>query len=382
MIFLKVSAAEPRYVRVMNSTHIYRGLSAIIFAIVCLIRSSAADVASLPDPATPDFRSQLESARQLRDPIRHSEEFGRTLRQWTERDPDAALGYVDQLPRDADYTQGLLLVLRSVAVRDPDRVLALARPRGVTAEQAAFYNSFFADLARKDVAAAVPQLAQVPAGIGRSNAIRAVVDVWAAKDFPAAFDWARDLPSPEDREVAVESALLALVEKEPLRAFPLARENLAGPALERVGAGAVRALMAMDPDAAAGLVMTLPAGEARTLAVIDVARGLAARDPARAAVWIGTLRERKLSRLALNGVLEIWVGHDPVAAGNYVVQMDPGAAQDAAAGQYARIRGARSRQETIDWAGTLTSPSAREAAFKALGVTDEARGKLSQSLPR
>jgi hypothetical protein len=352
----------------MNLPRLRRLVVLVSLGFVGALRVSATDAAPTPDPSPHDFRSQLDSARQLRDPIRHSEEFGRALRRWAERDPEAALAYVDALPRDADYTQGLLLVLRAEAGRDPERALALARERVVTPEQAAFYNSFFAELARRDVSSAVQRLAQVPDGAGRRNAIRAVVDVWAVADFPPAFDWARGLPSADEPAVAIESALAALVEKEPLRAFPLSRENLESPALERVGAAAVRSIMTTDPDAAAGLVMTLPASEARTLAVVDVARALASRDPARAASWIGTLRERKLSRLALNSVLEIWVASDSVAAGNYVVRMNPGPAQDAAAGQFARINGKRSPQETIAWAGQLQSPSARETALSAIGL--------------
>jgi hypothetical protein len=352
----------------MNLSRLYRLIGLVILGLACAVRLSATNAVAAPDPAAQDFRSQLESARQLQDPVRHSEEFGRALRRWMERDPAAVLAYVDALPRDADYTQGLLLMLRLLAEHDPERALALARERMVTPEQAAFYNSFFAELAKKDVSSAVQHLTKVPDGAGRRNAIRAVVDVWAMTDFSAAFDWARSLPSANDRAVAIESALAALAGKEPLQAFPLARENLESPALERVGAAAVRSIMTTDPDAAAGLVMTLPASEARTLAVVDVARALASHDPARAAAWIGTLRERKLSRLALNSVLEIWVASDSAAAGNYVARMKPGPAQDAAAGQFARINGKRSPQETIEWADRLQSPSAREAALSASGL--------------
>jgi hypothetical protein len=352
----------------MNLSRLHHLVALVILGFVCAARLSAVDAVSASDQSPNEFRTSLESARQLRDPIRHSEEFGRALRRWGERDPDAALAYVDQLPHDADYTQGLLLVLRLLAEREPDRALGLARTRVVTPELAAFYNSFFAELARKDVPSAVQRLAQVPAGVGRSNAVRAVVDVWATADFFAAFDWARGLVSADDRAVAIESALAALVEKEPLRVFALARENLESPTLERVGAAAVRSLMTTDPDAAAGLVMTLPASEARTLTVVDVARALAGRDPVRAATWVGTLRERKLSRLALNSVLEIWAASDPAAAGDYVVRMNPGTAQDAAAGQFARLNNKSSPKETIAWADRLQSPSAREAALVAIGL--------------
>ncbi len=81
-----------------------------------------------------------------------------------------------------------------------------------------------------------------------------------------------------------------------------------------------------------------------------------------------TLRERKLSRLALNSVLEVWVASDSAAAGTYVVRMNPGPAQDAAAGQFARINNKRSPQETMAWADRLQSPSAREAALSAVGL--------------
>src|SRR2546430_6664844 len=138
----------------------------------------AANAPSAGADSSVNFRAALDEARGLRDPNLHSREFGRILRLWIERDLDAALAYVRQLPAtSSDYTQGLLIVLEAIGLHDPTRALSLARELAFTREQLAIYSSLFAQVAQQNVQTAVLHLGEVPAGAARGNALRALVDI-------------------------------------------------------------------------------------------------------------------------------------------------------------------------------------------------------------
>lgn len=262
--------------------------------------------------------------------------------------------------------QAVLASLRATAQTDPDRALAQANQLMANSTQAEIYSSFFAEFAARDLSSAIARLAQVPAGAGRDNALRAIADVWTRSDGPGALAWAQSLP-PADRAAALESVINELARTEPLRAIELATKFLGGLAFERIAFNALQQLTPSDPRSAAAIVSQLPMGETQTLAASAVARTLAEHDPTEALTWINTLPGATLQRLALNCALEGWATKDAVAPGAYVALMPAGAAQDAAAEHVARMACARSPQAAIEWAQALASESARRVTLTAIG---------------
>src|SRR4051812_7490025 len=120
-----------------------------------------------PPPTDPnDPRTALASALAQADPRMRFQQFGQLLAQWIARDPEAALGYVRQMPRGSERAQALFQVLDVLSRRDLDRGLALARELLVTREERYFYSALFDRLARENVQVAVQQLPQVPNGDG------------------------------------------------------------------------------------------------------------------------------------------------------------------------------------------------------------------------
>lgn len=307
-----------------------------------------------------DERGALEAARALANPGQRAREFGRTLLEFIDRDPESALAYVRSLPPGAEYTQGVLLLLEKIGRTDPERALALARELVATREQRAIYSSLFAQLAA-DPASAVARLTAVPAGEGRDFALRALADGWSRTDPAAALAWARSLAG-ADRPPAMEAVLATLGTTDPLRAIELAHETLTGAAFERTLVAALQALTRTDPKAAGALVNTLTPGDAQTQAALAVARALAAQNPGDALAWARTLAAGDTQRLAVNNVLEIWAAKDPVAAGQYVVRMNAGPEQETAAGHLARLLAANPAG-AIAWAQSFTSEPSRQAAL-------------------
>lgn len=315
------------------------------------------------DPAA-TVRAGLEQARGLSDPRARARAFGTLLQGWAETDPEAALAYLRRMPRGAEFSLGLRIVLHALATRDIERALRLAAELAGTREDRAIYSELFSRMAQADAATAIQRLALVPSGEGRANALRAVADAWARSDPAAALAWARSLPD-EDRPPAMETVLRELTEREPARAIELAQQTLSGPALERTVFEALRRLAAADPREAAGLVRLLPPGEMQTLVAVDVAGSLAGQDVGAALAWVDTLPAGPAQSLALNQVIAHWARRDPAGAGRHVAALPPGPLQEGAALQLGAIWGAEPAA-ALAWSGTLPEGKTRRDAVAAI----------------
>ncbi len=273
----------------MNLSRLHPLVGLVIFGIACVLHSSAADAATTPDPSIRDVRAELDSARaNCADPIRHNEEF------W----PDAApLGGARRgsgaglrgctAARRRLHSRAIARVAGVGGTRSRARARIGARARGHAQNKRLFYSSLLRRTREEGCFVRGATSRPGAEGWGGKNAIRAVVDAWAAADFSAAFVWARALPSTDDCAGGERVGLDGARGKRAVPRIFVGSGKSQEPRAERAwSAAAVRSVMTTDPDAAAGLVMTLPASEARTLAVVDVARALASRDP-RAGLRIG-----------------------------------------------------------------------------------------------
>lgn len=316
----------------------------------------------LPGAEISDFAAELDKVRGFKNPALRSQEFGRILRLWIARDPEAALAYVRQLPEGNERNQGLALIISIVSLRDPDRAIALARDVASTRELQPVYSAIFAQLASQNVQEAIKRLPALPAGPGRDNALRAIADIWARADSAAALAWAQKL-DPADRGPALEAILQSVAATDAARAIQLAQQSLTGQALERSLAFSLRILTPNDPQAAAAIVAKMPSGEPQLFASIDVARAYAVRDPAAGLAWINGLSDPNIQRVALNNLLDGWVSSDPVNASKYVAQMPAGPQQDAAASHLAGPLASMDVPNAIKWANSLPNASSNNAAL-------------------
>lgn len=312
--------------------------------------------------STAETRAALETARAVADPRLRAREFGLALEAWLQRDLEAALAYVRQLPEGAERTQAILMAISFVARTDIDRALTLARDLAVTREQRAIYNALFAQLATRDLTDAVQRLAAVPGGFARMNALRALADVWAARDAEAVLAWAEKFTDSADRTIAMEAALAGIARQDPQRAIALAQEKLGGASLQLAILAFVPRLIESDPVVAAQVVAALPAGETKMLVAAEVARAAGVAAPRQALAWAEALAEPAAQQVARRAALEAWTLNDPVAASQHVAAMPSGAAQIAAAEQIARVLGNRAPAQAVAWLQTLPSPEARQAA--------------------
>jgi hypothetical protein len=312
-------------------------------------------------PRNPAF-APLDAALAINDPGERLRAFYPQFQKLLFMDPEGALAYLRQMRRGSEFSQSLFMLLDNFSRKSVDRGLDLAAELATSREDRTFYSALFDRLARENLPLAREKLALVPAGDGRENALRALMDVSARADPAAALAWAQQLPNEADRNTAIETTLNELSSREPKRAIEMAKTALVGPARERAVARALQILASTDPVAASKLISELPPGETQTMTAGTIARGLALQDVNAAVAWVRTLTIDFSQWIALNNVLTVWAQKDPAAAMRYVLDLPPGQGQEFAATHLASLIGAN-HQDAIAWAEALPPDTTRAATF-------------------
>ncbi len=307
-------------------------------------------------------QAALDEALRELDPQKRGIAFGRLLALWLDEDMEGALAFVKGMPQGAQYNEGLFMVLECVLKSDPERAVTLAGEMATTGEQRHIYSALFAQIAQRDMNAALNLLELTPTGEGRDNALRAIASAWSDKDVNAALNWAQTLGDTNERNAVIETSLISLARQDPQQALTLAGQSLGGGALERVVATSLKQMIQDNPQSVSELINDLPAGELQTQVTLDVARALAAQQPETALEWLQSLPSGELRQAALNNVLDLWNRQSPADAALYVSQIPAGDDQDAAVSHLSLGYGAANPAAAMQWAETLPSDSARTTA--------------------
>ncbi len=330
--------------------------------------SSPPDSTSTRSPRSrpKDLTGDLNRILGETDPGKRSGDFGRLLKQWFRDDPEAALAYLRTVPRGAEYTNGILIVLGGIAETDPERALKLAADMASKPEEWIVYNALIAAIAAKDINLAHALLDHIPAGDPRTNALRALFSQWAYQSPEAALAAATASPDPTERAIAVESTLAILTRNDPAKAATLAAQLLTGIQRDRVIANCIRQIEEDDPLAAKSMLDLLPAGESKSEATLRLIRSLAAQDTPAALAWVESMAGSPLQGIALRNLLDVWSLTAPDDASAHVAAMPPGPAQNTAAAHLASLLATTNPTSAITWAETLASASAKNAALAGI----------------
>jgi hypothetical protein len=132
--------------------------------------------------------------------------FGRFFKEWFDRDPEGAILYLEKMPRQREYTAGLLIALGGLAKTDPDRAIRLAGTMATRKADLIVYKALFDQLTRENPSRAAELLDHIPEGDARRKATRTLVEEWADKDPLAALAWARAIPELLQRDAGIEAA--------------------------------------------------------------------------------------------------------------------------------------------------------------------------------
>lgn len=239
-------------------------------------------------------------------------------REWSRRDPDAALGWATGLP-DGQRRDALAAVLGSVIVTDSERALAMAN-RLSAEDRNSIVGELAGEWARRSPEAALSWI-ETLGGSHRSEALAEVIESWATSEPAQAASYVNGL-SVEER-----SNFVADIGRQWSRQDPVEAAQWLGSQPESSErAEAAGHLMwnwaSNDPQAAADWLGQLPAGQSYDTGVAGFAKAAVhAFDDAESGVlWAATIENEQLRGTMVNHTLGQWMRQDREAAQTWATE--------------------------------------------------------------
>ncbi len=283
---------------------------------------------------------------------------------WAQHDFNAAFAWAAKAPM-GERSIAVESALSALVDTDPSRVFELARQALSGPALDRTLTAALEQLVATNPQAAAGLVSSLPASELPSNATAQIAQALAAKDPAAAMQWVNTLPDATASSVARVRALEVWAARDPSAAEQYV--NTLPPASQRDAIAALAWQLGRDDAQQAITWATSLPDAGRAAALARVADGWATRDPAGAAHWVAEEASDQLGQLAastLNAALSYWVLKDPAATGDFVRTL-PSAQQATAAGFVAPLLAQRDPAQALNWAESLPTPPARDAAIAA-----------------
>lgn len=291
--------------------------------------------------------------------------LGAVIGTWAQRDPKAAVAFLNQLPTGQRQRLAWQAMLVQLSGSSPEIAASLAL--------------------------------QASVGSQRLSLVETVAGRWSALDPMAASRWAESLPDPALRKVALASTLPQLAETDPKAALELAGkhglksmtdvlyQSLAGEMAGRpeeamkwmetlptssarnaAFGGFIEKWAADSPSAAAAFATNLPPGVRRTTAISTIATALASDDPAAAIAWVQGLPSAQEKSSAAQSMIYQFSQHDPKQGLQLIDSLPPGPNRDQLVGSLASGWAENDLDGAVEWLKSSPPGSARDAALSSL----------------
>lgn len=219
--------------------------------------------------------------------------LGPVFRAWQERDPDAAIAWLEQQPMSTLSEAISQDALESLAERDPRSATRLLLSLPSLDRQVRWIDNIVVRWAISDLPGAVEFASGLPDGAVKDKALKVVAAGWAESDPKAALEFSVSLPDGEARRHILDNLV-----------------NIAA---------------RVDAQTAANWVQELPPGDGKDQALKSVAQRWSQQNPPAALAWIETLPAGEVRRDGLATAVGRWAEADPTAAANYATHLtDPG----------------------------------------------------------
>jgi len=262
----------------------------------------------------------IARAESIADPAMRKNAVSQVLSIWAQRDPLAALAYVDGLPAAAQRDVVNSGIWFQIATSKPELLLDRLdtfppeQRRGL--EQMALQT-----VAQRDPQAALARLAEMPRGEQREQLLQTVARSFGEHDAAAALAWARALQPPEPGVLA--QVIAGVANNDPMRAIDLAAEITSPMEQMQALQTAYMWATARDPTLFAPLLdraLAQSNAQARQMLVQSLAANWAASDPAKATEWLLANGSRAPADVVTQ-IASQYARVDPTAAASYVQRM-------------------------------------------------------------
>jgi hypothetical protein len=296
----------------------------------------AAKTLALADPT-----AAAKWAESIVDPGERRAAISATTREWSNRDPAAAINWVKNLEPSVRRIP-LAQCLSKLAGQDLGAALAQIEALPPGPERTRTVTTIVWSIPSADPQQTLAMLSQLDSSRERDAAEMMMCDKWASTDRPAALDWyfkngsadkwlgnainewartapdeamqwARTLPKSDRRDSAMGRLASSLAESDPARAQQLFGE-LSTEAQARITGAFASALAAKDVNAACKWAEALPPGNAQSDALEWLAVDMAGKDPKAAAQWLQGLPTGGGRDRAISSYCTFALSDDPATA--------------------------------------------------------------------
>ena len=284
------------------------------------------------------------------------------LSSWAAKDPLGAIAWVKSLKKEDDQERGIKAILSTVARRDLDEAIAMAKTHAPELLKSdAFADAIGRGANSRDSEKTVRKLAEM----GDTVNIKSAIQRWTNQNASAAFQWADELPDEKMRAEALKAAWPQFANAKPEEAAAkLLKAAADAPFIEGTGNTVAKKLAEKDPQAAARWAAALPQREAREEAYATLGEFFGSSKPADGAQWLGGLAPGKERDLAVDHYVLKARGDDPLATTDWAVTIENSERRISA------LRGTlgewfwHSPTEAMEW--IMTSPAISEEDRQAI----------------
>lgn len=236
---------------------------------------------------------------------------------WAARDPIGAIGWAKSLKKKEDQERGIKAILSTVARRDIDEAIAMAKTHAPELLKTDALADALADRTNKrDMEKTVRRLAE----LGDTVNMKPAIQRWTNLNASAAFQWAEELPDEKMRDEALKAAWPQFANAEPEKAAEkLSQAAADAPFVEGTAKAVAQKLSKEDPAAARRWAATLLQPNAREEAYTLIGEFMGEKKPAEGAKWLDGLALGKDRDVAIASYVHKASGEDPAAANDWAL---------------------------------------------------------------
>ena len=179
--------------------------------------------------------------------------------------------------------------------------------------------------AEKDPRSATGWINQMPTGSDRQEALAAAANAWAGQDFVGAITWAKQLPGSDDRQKALEATADEASYDHPVEALGLATTLAPSSTLNEIIARAVAAWTRNSPGDAISWTKQIPDPVSREQMMTSIAAAWGESNPVAAGTLAAnSFRPGPLQDQAVIAVVQRWAQTDAPAVKAWIDQFPEG----------------------------------------------------------
>jgi hypothetical protein len=279
------------------------------------VRDQRAYAAIFRSWSSKDPRAAAQAAANLSLPDANArrQAMGIVAEVWGQQAPREAVAWALGLSKSEEQSQIVRDVLREWVQREPQAAVSqlLSLPPSVRDEAAC---DVVETVAQKDSEGARRIAEELPPGPGRDQALGIVAVTWASRDPSAAADFARNLSEEAAADAWPKIARSWVQRGEPSAPAEWVAQLPEGPARSGAARNVIDRWAKIEPAAAAQWVERLPGGPTRDASAATFAMGVREADPATAMEWAAMVSNLNQRESTVRQVLDTWRKKDPAAA--------------------------------------------------------------------